>query len=223
MKIDHLKTFEPLTENQAIFFQDFKQSKYEAFVLHGWPGVGKTFLAVYKALELVLDKGNPYKQIVLIRSSVQTRDQGHLPGDAAEKMAQFESPYVSMVKKMFETGVGGGKPYERLKEQGALDFCSTSFLRGETFEDCVVIFDEAQSATQHEIETVLTRFGRNCKMIICGDTAQNDLKKEKSGLCNVMDILYEMGNVSFIEFDVEDIVRSGFVASFIKMKIKMGK
>jgi predicted ribonuclease YlaK len=220
VRIDDLKTFDPLTPNQGVFFEEYNDNRNIAHILHGCPGTGKTWIALYKALEQVLDKSNPYYKIIIVRSSVQTRDQGFMPGDVDEKMAMFESPYISMTQKMFDN-CANGQTYQRLKEQGIIEFCSTSFLRGETFDNCVVIFDEAQSATEHEIETVLTRVGDFCKIILCCDTNQNDLVKEKSGLTSVMRVMKNMDEVHSVEFTIDDIVRSGFVKSYLLAKLKI--
>ena len=221
IRLDDMKTFDALTDNQGIFYDQWKNNHIIAHVLTGSSGTGKSFISAYRALEMVLDKGNPYKKLVIVRSSAQSRDQGFLPGGKNEKMEAFEAPYIGMVAKMFNHGVGGGQPYERLKEQGYIEFVSTSFLRGETFSDCIILFDEIQNTTEVELETVVTRVGENCRIIMCGDTAQTDLKKEKSGFAPVMKVLKKMKEVSFIEFGVEDIVRSGFVKSYLTKKYEM--
>ena len=101
---------------------------------------------------------------------------------------------------------------------------TTSFLRGLTFTDCIIIFDEFQSATFHEIDTVLTRIGENCRFILCGDFNQNDLsiKKEKSGFQDAMKILEKLDDVAEIRFTISDVVRSGFVKEYLIEKEKQG-
>ena len=100
LRIDDLKTFDPLTENQKKFFEAYKRQDY--FVaLHGVAGTGKTFCALYKAIEEVLDKANPFNKIIVVRSAVQSREIGHLPGDVNEKMDIYQQPYRQICETLF--------------------------------------------------------------------------------------------------------------------------
>jgi len=213
IKIDDLGIFDPLTNNQKLFYDAYKTGDY-FITLHGVAGTGKTFCAVYKALEEVLDKSNPFKRVIIIRSAVQGRELGHLPGDVNEKMEIYTQPY----RQICETLFGRKDAWDRLEEQGYIEFISTSFVRGMTFDNAVVILDECQNATWEELSTVITRVGHMSKFIICGDYRQNDLNKkstDRSGLSKFLDIAKNMKSNTRIEFTVEDIVRSSLVKDFI--------
>jgi len=218
VRIDDLKTFNPLTENQKAFFDSYKRGDY--FVaLHGVAGTGKTFCALYKALEEVLDKSNPFKKIIIVRSAVQSRDIGHLPGDVSEKMEIYQQPYVQICDTLF----GRKDAYQRLEEQGYIDFISTSFIRGMSFDNAIIIVDEMQNLTFEEIDTVMTRVGHMSKIIWCGDYRQTDLNKKKndmSGILKFFDIAMHMDSFTRIEFTVDDIVRSSLVKDYILAKLK---
>jgi len=217
IKIDDLKTFQPLTENQKLFFNAYKQGDY--FVaLHGVAGTGKTFCALYKALEEVLDKSNPFKKIIIVRSAVQSREMGHLPGDVDEKMEIYQQPYVQICETLFDRK----DAYQRLSEQGYIEFISTSFIRGMSFDDAIIIVDEMQNLTFEEIDTVMTRVGYRSKIIWCGDYRQTDLNKRKndmSGILKFFDIAWNMGAFTKIEFTPDDIVRSSLVKDYILAKM----
>lgn len=217
IKLDNLKTFQPLTNNQKLFFDAYKRGDY-FIALHGVAGTGKTFIALYKALEEVLDKSNPFNKIIIVRSAVQSREIGHLPGDVGEKMEIFQQPY----RQICETLFGRRDAYQRLEEQNFIEFISTSFIRGMSFDDAIIIVDEVQNMNFEEIDTVMTRVGHRSKIIWCGDYRQTDLRKnnDKSGLLKFFDIAAHMTAFTRIEFAVEDIVRSSLVKDYILAKIK---
>jgi predicted ribonuclease YlaK len=218
IKLDHLKTFEPLTDNQRLFFDAYKRGDY-FIALHGVAGTGKTFCALYKALEEVLDKNNPFKKVIIVRSAVQSREIGHLPGDVSEKMEIYQQPY----RQICETLFGRKDAWDRLEEQNFVEFISTSFIRGMSFDDAIIIVDEMQNMTFEEIDTVMTRVGYRSKIIWCGDYRQTDLNKKKndvSGILKFFDIAHHMKAFTKFEFDVDDIVRSSLVKDYIIAKLK---
>jgi len=218
IKIDDLRTFDPLTDNQKLFFDAYKRGDY--FVaLHGVAGTGKTFCAMYKAIEEVLDRVNPFDKIIVVRSAVQSRDIGHLPGDVNEKMEIYQQPY----RQICETLFGRKDAWDRLEEQGHVQFISTSFIRGMSFDDAIIIVDEMQNMTFEEIDTVITRVGYRSKIIWCGDYRQTDLNKKKndvSGILKFFDIAMHMKAFTRIEFTVDDIVRSSLVRDYIVAKMR---
>lgn len=217
IKPDMLKKFEPLTDNQKKFFDAYRIGSY-FIALHGVAGTGKTFCALYKAVEEVLDKNNYFKKIIVVRSAVQSREIGHLPGDVSEKMEIYNQPY----RQICETLFGRKDAWDRLEEQGYVKFISTSFIRGMSFDDAIIIVDEMQNMNYEEIDTVMTRVGHRSKIIWCGDYRQTDLKKahDKSGLLKFFDIAQHMQQFERIEFTVNDIVRSSLVKDYILAKLR---
>jgi predicted ribonuclease YlaK len=220
IRIDDLKTFQPLTQNQKLFFDSYKRGDY--FIgLFGSPGVGKTFLALLKGLEEVLDKSNSFDKIVVVRSAVQVRDQGFVPGDLDEKMQIYEQPYVEICNTLFERS----DAWQRLKEQGHARFISTTAIRGISIDDAIIIVDECQSMTWHELSSVITRTGHRSKIIFVGDLKQNDLVKSRndvSGLQDFLKVAETMEEYTQINFSSIDIVRSNLTKSFIVACEKLG-
>lgn len=212
-----LRTISPLTLNQSSTFKAFEQGKH--LLLHGVAGTGKTYISLYLALNEVLNKSR-YKQIVIIRSVVPSRDMGFLPGTAKDKARVYEDPYKMICDDLFSRGDG----YEILKTKRLVDFNTTSFLRGVTFNDAIIIVDECQNMIGQELDTVMTRVGNNCRIVFCGDFRQTDLAKheEKRGLLTFMNILDKMSCFDKIEFGKEDIVRSALVKSYIISKLELG-
>ena len=211
IRIDQMVNIKPLTENQKKAFASYKNGKN--LFLYGAAGTGKTFVSLYNGLQDVLRNETPYDTVYMVRSAVPTREIGFLPGDEEDKTALFQVPYQNMVKFMFEMPGERefGTLYERLKNQGSLMFLTTSFLRGITLDNAVIIVDECQNLTFHELDTIITRVGQDSKIIFCGDFFQTDLMKssDKQGMVNFMKILDAMQQFDNIEFTIGDIVRSG--------------
>lgn len=206
-----LRTINPLTDNQERTFTSYRKGLN--LVLHGSPGTGKTFISLYLALNTILHENSPYEKIVIVRSVVPSRDIGFLPGNMKEKIRVYEEPYREICDNLFDNHSG----YDTLKTRGIIDFTSTSFLRGITFENSIIILDEAQNLEYHEINTVMTRLGNNSKMIVCGDFKQTDLvrKHTLSGIKELLMITDRMKSFDHIEFDISDCVRSGLVKEYL--------
>ena len=221
---NNLVTIKSITDNQKVVFDSWKKGKNQ--FLFGAAGTGKTFISLYLALKDVMDLKNPYDKVILVRSLIPTREIGFLPGDEEDKAALYQVPYQNMVQFMFEmpNEQQFNSLYDKLKGQGTLFFLSTSFLRGLTFDNSIIIVDECQNLNFHELDTIITRVGQDSKIIFCGDFSQTDLVKqnEKNGLHDFLRILEEMEEFSCIEFTLGDIVRSGFVRSYLINKIKLG-
>lgn len=209
-----LQLVRPRTETQRQVFEAYPNSH---LLLHGAPGTGKSFLALYLGLRDVLERQD-YERVAIVRSTVPTRDVGFLPGTIQEKMAVYESPYHQICSELFHRG----DAYDLLTRHGHVEFLSTSFVRGTTLRNAVVIVDEVQNMTDAELNTVVTRLGDGCKLIVCGDIRQCDLKKERSGVADFFKIASEMRDqFEVIEFSADDIVRSAFVKSYIIARLDL--
>ena len=221
---NNLVTIKPITDNQKQVFASWKKGMNQ--FLFGCAGTGKTFISMYLALNDIFDLKSKYERVVLVRSLIPTREIGFLPGDEEDKAALYQVPYQNMVQFMFEmpNEQAFNGLYDKLKAQGTLFFLSTSFLRGLTFDNTVVIVDECQNLNFHELDTIITRIGQDSKIVFCGDFDQTDLQKtnEKNGLHDFLRILEEMEEFNCTEFTIGDIVRSGFVRSYLINKIKLG-
>lgn len=219
LRIDDLVVISPITERQKFTFEDFASGHH--LMLHGVAGSGKTFLSLYLALEQALDPSKEFNKVVIVRSVVPTRDMGFLKGTDDDKISVYEAPYITICRELF----GYQDAYYALKEQGVIEFHSTSFIRGVTIDNAVVVVDECENLNFHELDSVMTRPGEVCRLIYCGDYAQSDFtnSNEKNGLLTFMRIIKALKQqFSFIEFIEDDIVRSDLVKSYIIMKNKLG-
>ena len=220
---DKLRDIEPLTDNQKRLYDSYSQNRH--LVAYGCAGTGKTFITLYNALNDVLDTSTPYEKIYIVRSLVSTREIGFLPGDHEDKSTLYQIPYKNMVKYMFEmpTEADFEMLYGNLKAQGTISFWSTSFIRGTTFDNAIIIVDEFQNLNFHELDSIITRVGQNTKIMFCGDAVQSDLVKtnERNGIHDFMKVLQIMPSFDIIEFGVDDIVRSGFCREYILAKMQL--
>ena len=221
---DMLVDIEPLTDNQKVLFDAYDEGKN--IFAYGAAGTGKTFISLYKALQDVLNDETPYEKLYIVRSLVSTREIGFLPGDHDDKAALYQIPYKNMVKYMFEmaTDADFEMLYGNLKTQETISFWSTSFIRGTTLDNCIVLVDEMQNLNFHELDSIITRVGDNCKIIFCGDATQTDLTKsaEKDGIIDFKKIVEVMEeDFGVIEFGLDDIVRSGLVRNYLVTKLAL--
>jgi phosphate starvation-inducible protein PhoH and related proteins len=213
-----------LQEISAITFtQDKVWTAYESgknLFLHGLAGTGKTFISCYLGMSEVLETQSVYKNLTIVRSVVPTRDIGFLPGTEEQKTEVYEAPYKSIFTNIFQRG----DAYEILRKKNAVNFLTTSYIRGITLEDTIIIVDECQNLNFHELDTIITRIGDNCKIIFCGDFRQSDFNKstERKGVQDFIEIIKDMPEFSFIEFHQSDIVRSELVKNYIILKDKKG-
>ena len=212
-----LNNISPLTDSQQKVFEAY-DSGFN-IMMHGCAGTGKTFTALYLALESVLNH-REQNNIQIIRSVVPTRDMGFLPGNSKEKSKAYEQPYYSIFTDLF----GRGDAYDCLKNKNIVDFQTTSFIRGLTFDNSCIIVDECQNLTFHELDSVITRMGENSRVVFCGDFNQSDFKwdDEKRGIRDFMRVLSHMKQFASVEFDRDDIVRSDLVKDYICAKLDLG-
>ena len=219
-----LAAIKPVTDSQQTVFDTWKEGKNQ--FLFGCAGTGKTFVSLYLALQQVLKNETPYDKVIVVRSLIPTREIGFLPGDEEDKAALYQVPYANMMQFMFEqpNEQAFTMLYDRLKAQSSFYFMSTSFLRGLTFDNSIIIVDECQNLNFHELDTIITRVGQDSKIFFCGDFGQSDLTRlnERNGLMDFLQILHEMDEFNCTEFNIGDIVRSGFVRSYLIQKTKLG-
>lgn len=208
----------PKTERQDLVFQFFDQGKN--IVLHGTAGTGKTFISLYLALREVFELNK--EKIIIIRSAVPTRDQGFLPGNIDEKEVVYQIPYEDIVNNLCRNGGA----YKSLKREGIIHYMSTSYIRGLNLDNCVVVVDECQNMTSHEFNSVMTRLGENSRVLFCGDYRQSDFqiakRKEQTGIFEMLLVADEMKSFETVNFEVDDIVRSGLVKEYILARSKLG-
>ena len=221
---DLLNKIEPITDNQKTLFENYKEGKN--IFAYGAAGTGKTFISLYLALKDVLDEMTPYDKVYIVRSLVSTREIGFLPGDHEDKSSLYQIPYKNMVKYMFEMPSDNDFEmlYGNLKAQETISFWSTSFIRGTTLDNCIVLVDEMQNLNFHELDSIITRVGDNCKILFCGDSTQTDLTKsnEKNGILDFKRIIEIMeDDFGIVEFGLDDIVRSGLVRNYLVTKLAL--
>ena len=221
---EYLVDITPLTDNQNILFDSYNQQKN--VVAYGVAATGKTFITLYNAFKDVLDETTPYERVYIVRALVSTREIGFLPGDHEDKADIYQIPYKHMVKYMFQmpSDADFEMLYGNLRSQETIKFWSTSFIRGTTLDNAIIIVDEFQNLNFHELDSIITRVGENSKICFCGDATQSDLTKtnDRNGIVDFMNILRKMVSFDIIEFDVNDIVRSGLVKEYIVAKLQSG-
>jgi len=221
---DYFVDIGPITDNQKVLFDSYSEGKN--IIAYGAAGTGKTFITLYNALKEVLNEETPYETVYLVRSLIATREIGFLPGDHEDKSSLYQIPYKHMVKYMFQMSSDADFEmlYGNLKAQETIKFWSTSFLRGTTLDNAIVIVDEFQNLNFHELDSIITRVGQNSKIFFCGDATQTDLQKtnERNGIVDFMKIIRSMPSFDLIEFGIEDIVRSGLVKEYLIAKLESG-
>ena len=221
---EHLLDIKPLTPSQEKVFEAWEKQKN--MFLFGAAGTGKSFVTMYLALRDILDEKTPYNKLYVVRSLVPTREIGFLPGDHEDKANLYQIPYKNMVRFMFEMPDDPSFEmlYSNLKSQDTISFWSTSFIRGTTIDNSIVLVDESENLNFHELDSIITRLGVNSKIIFAGDAAQSDLVKahEKTGIMDFKKIIDDMDEFESIEFGIDDIVRSGLVKSYLISKLNLG-
>lgn len=218
IRIEDLRTFSPITPAQELAWEGWREGDHLA--LTGTAGTGKTFLGMYLALEEVMNKSTPYDQLVIVRSVVPTREIGYLPGSVEEKLNAYTGPYRASAYELFNDP----KAYDKLVHNNIVAFESTSYIRGVTYDNTIILVDECQNLNFHELDSIITRVGQATKIIFSGDYYQTDFKQErdKAGINQFLYILENMKGFTCVQFGWEDIVRSDFVRDYIMTKEWLG-
>ncbi len=219
VKFEDLIQIEPITKNQVKAFESWADG--ENLVLAGSAGTGKTFVAMYLALQTSLEPSTPYHKVVVVRSIVPTRDMGYLPGTKEEKVEPFETPYKTISLELFDYD---SAVYNKLINNHQMEFITTSFVRGTQLNNAIVIIDEMQNLNFHELDSVITRIGQDCRVIFSGDYYQSDFREgyERDGIQRFLRIVERLKNFSVITFGWDDIVRSDFLRDYIMTKEMLG-
>ena len=204
-----LQRIKPLTPAQEHMFLAYEHGQH--VVGYGSAGTGKSYVALYLALRDLLNYRTNKQALIIVRSAVPTRDIGFLPGTLEEKMAVYEQPYADI----FADLLGVPDAYDEQKRYGGVEFHTTSFLRSLTWNDCIIVVDECQSMTFHEINSVVTRVGENSRVILLGDFSQTDLLHERSGMAKMLRVAEKMHEFTLVKFNNDDIVRSPFVKAWL--------
>tara|TARA_B100000989_G_scaffold298343_1_gene287190 strand:- start:1217 stop:1897 length:681 start_codon:yes stop_codon:yes gene_type:complete len=218
-KFEDLIQIQPITSNQEKAFNAWSEG--ENLVLAGSAGTGKTFIAMYLALQTSLEPSTPYHKVIIVRSVVPTRDIGYLPGTKEEKLEPYESPYKNICLEFFDYEPAS---YNKLINNHQMEFLTTSFIRGTQINNSIVIVDEMQNLNFHELDSVITRIGQNCRVIFSGDYYQSDFREgyERDGIQRFLRIVERLKNFSVITFGWDDIVRSDFLRDYIMTKEMLG-
>ena len=221
---EYLVDIEPLTDNQRKLFDSYAEGKH--LIAYGCAGTGKTFITLYNALRDVLDERSPYEKVYIVRSLVATREIGFLPGSHDDKADIYQIPYKNMVKYMFQmpSDADFEMLYGNLKSQETIKFWSTSFIRGTTLDNSIIIVDEFSNLNGHELDSIITRVGENSRICFCGDATQSDLIRtsERNGIIDFMSIIRKMPSFDIIEFGIDDVCRSGLVKEYLLAKNELG-
>jgi len=220
----HLVDIQPITENQKRLCESYSAGKN--IIAYGAAGTGKTFITLYNAIKEVLNAETPYKKVYIVRSLTATRETGIVSSNHEEQSWLYQVPYQSMVKYMFQMSSDQefNNLYRNLKDQGIINFLSTSYIRGTTLDDAIVIVDEFENLNFHELDSIITRVGQNSKIHFCGDATQTDLEQtvERNGIIDFIKILRRMPSIDIIEFGIGDIIRSGLVKEYLIGKLEEG-
>ena len=218
VKACDLYEFDAITKNQEKTFKLWDEE--ENLVLMGSAGTGKTFIAMYLALDEMLQKDTPYDRIIIVRSVVAVREIGYLPGKLEEKTAVYEAPYKAICDEIFATQAA----YNKMTTSRQIQFETTSYIRGKTFDRAIIIVDEMQNLNFHELDSVMTRVGNDCRIIFCGDYHQSDFREgsERDGVMKFIRILEQLKDFTVVQFGWDDIVRSDFVRDYIMTKEMLG-
>jgi phosphate starvation-inducible PhoH-like protein len=201
-----------LSENQKIYYNILKDNQIT--VCSGPAGVGKSYVAMKAAVDLLSDPSTPYEKIIIVRPAVEAEEKlGSLPGNVEEKLDPYIFPSYYLLNKII-----GKDVREKLKDIEAIEVFALAYMRGMNIDNSILIFEEAQNSTPNQMKLLLTRIGFNSKFFISGDLDQTDRYKDKthSGLWDAIQRMSGMKDVGVFEFGDTDIVRNPLITQILK-------
>lgn len=213
---NNMRDIKPITDSQIEAYEQWEKGRN--LILSGAAGSGKTFIALYLALQELIK--NRKKRLVILRSVVPTRDIGFLPGTQEEKEAAYLTPYIGVISEIFKNNP---TLFTSFLKNGTIEFLTTSYIRGITLKDAIVVVDEFQNCNFHELDSIITRIGKGSRVIFSGDYYQSDFtnRKEKEGIGEFLKIIESLKHFKKVEFTWKDCVRSGMVRDYLMTKEKM--
>ena len=201
-----------LSENQKIYYDKLK--KNQITICSGPAGVGKSYIAMKCAIDLLSDPETPYEKIIIVRPAVEAEEKlGSLPGNVEEKLDPYIFPSYYLLNKII-----GKEAREKLKEIEAIEVFALAFMRGMNIDNSILIFEEAQNSTPNQMKLLLTRIGFNSKFFISGDLEQTDRYKDirQSGLYDAIQKFNNLHDIGVFEFQTADIVRNPLISHILK-------
>ena len=201
-----------LSENQKIYYDTLLNNQIT--ICSGPAGVGKSYVAMKCAIDLLSDPLTPYEKIIIVRPAVEAEEKlGSLPGGVEEKLDPYIFPSYYLLNKII-----GKEVREKLKEIEAIEVFALAYMRGMNIDNSILIFEEAQNSTPSQMKLLLTRIGFNSKFFISGDLEQFDRHKDKThtGLWDVMKRFEEIEDVGIFEFKPYDVVRNPIISKILK-------
>ena len=201
-----------LTENQKKYYEILKENQIT--ICSGPAGVGKSYIAMKAAVDLLQDPSNSYEKIMIVRPAVEAEEKlGSLPGDLSEKLDPYISPSYYLLNKLI-----GKENREKLIQYDLIEVQALAYIRGWNIDNTILIFEEGQNSTPRQMKLLLTRIGFNSKFFISGDLEQTDRYKDKtqSGLWDAISKFKDMDDIGVFEFGQQDIVRNPLITKILK-------
>ena len=201
-----------LTENQKLYYDLLK--KNQITICSGPAGVGKSYIAMKAAIDLLADPQSPYEKIIIVRPAVEAEEKlGSLPGNVEEKLDPYIFPSYYLMNKII-----GKEAREKLKENDIIEVFALAYMRGMNIDNSLLIFEEAQNSTPNQMKLLLTRIGFNSKFFISGDIEQTDRYRDKkqSGLYDAIKKFNDVSDIGVFEFGDGDVVRNPLISKLLK-------
>jgi phosphate starvation-inducible PhoH-like protein len=201
-----------LSDNQKLYYDLLK--KNQITICSGPAGVGKSYIAMKAAIDILADPNSPYEKIIIVRPAVEAEEKlGSLPGNVEEKLDPYIFPSYYLMNKII-----GKEAREKLKDIDVIEVFALAYMRGMNIDNSILIFEEAQNSTPNQMKLLLTRIGFNSKFFISGDLEQTDRYKDKthSGLYDAIKKFKDLDDVGVFEFDNKDVVRNPLIGKILK-------